>query len=115
MITANLPARDFDETEAFYQRLGFDTVYRGPEWMILAYEGMWVEFFPHPDLIPEESWFSAGMRLVEIDPLHSKWDGLGLPEAGIPRLTPPFTLESAPRMFALVDPNGSLWRVMKKD
>lgn len=113
MITANLPARDFDETERFYAQLGFERIYRSDDWMILSRQGMQVEFFRHPDLKPEDSWFSACLRLPEIDALHRDWSSLDLPKEGIPRLTDPFCLTGAPRMFALVDPNGSLWRVME--
>lgn len=115
-ITANLPSRDFDKTEAFYQDLGFETVYRGEGWMILSRDSMMVEFFPHPDLNPSESYFSASMRLPDIDLMHGEWANLNLPSAqgNVPRLSAPFELGGeAPRMFALVDPDGSLWRVME--
>ncbi len=116
MITANLPARAFDETEAFYHRLGFQTQYRGEGWMIMTWRGHWLEFFPHPELDPKESWFSACLRIADIDTLHAEWAKLGLiAEEGFPRLgEAPFELGGdVPRMFALWDPNGSLWRVLE--
>ena len=115
-ITANLPSRDFDKTEAFYHALGFQTVYRGDAWMIIQRSGMMVEFFPHPELNTQTSWFSASMRLADIDAMHREWAALGLPsdQNETPRLTEPFSLGGdAPRMFALIDPDGSLWRVME--
>ncbi len=115
-ITANLPSRDLDATERFYAMLGFQTEFRNAGWMILSREGMTVEFFPHPDLDPGTSCFSACLRLPEIDSLHAEWRGAtDLPDTrnAIPRLTDPFTLANAPRMFALVDPDGSLWRVLE--
>lgn len=114
-ITANLPSRNFDETERFYARLGFTTDYRGADWMILSRDGMQIEFFPHPELVPSESWFSACMRLGEIDRLHAEWAALGMEESceGFPRMLAPFTLEDAPRMFTLHDPDGSLWRIIE--
>lgn len=117
-ITANLPSRDFDATEKFYATLGFRTVFRNDDWMILSRDGMLVEFFPHPDLDPRQSWFSACLRLSEIDGLHADWraaTGLTGVRDAIPRLTDPFKLPDAPRMFALVDPDGSLWRVLESE
>lgn len=113
-ITANLPSRDFDATEAFYARLGFATGYRDAGWMIMTREGAAVEFFPHPELAPRDSWFSACIRSDDIDALHAEFSRAGLPgePTAIPRLTGPFRPPGAPRMFALVDPDGSLWRVI---
>lgn len=116
-ITANLPSRDFDATERFYATLGFVTEFRNAGWMILSWNGMTVEFFPHPDLDPGTSCFSACLRLPEIDTLHAAWrDATDITDdrRAIPRLTAPFTLADAPRMFALVDPDGSLWRVLER-
>ena len=117
LITANLPSRDFDATEAFYAQLGFEKCFRNDGWMILALDGLRVEFFPHPDLDPKTSCFSACLRLKEIDLLHAQWATLGLPadRTSMPRLTSPFTLPDAPRMFALIDPDGSLWRVIESE
>ena len=116
-ITANLPSRDFDSTEAFYARLGFAQVFRNASWMILTRNGMQVEFFPHPDLKPSESWFSACLRINDIDALHDGWSrpGLSTDETAMPRLTAPFLLPDGLRMFALVDPDGSLWRVIETE
>lgn len=117
-ITANLPSRDFDKTEAFYRRLGFETRFRNDGWMILCWRDQPVEFFPHPELDRRQSWFSACLRLPEIDKLHEEWSKLGLPndKTSIPRLTAPFELGGdVPRMFALIDPDGSLWRVLEED
>ena len=117
-ITANLPSRNFDATERFYATLGFQTDFRNDGWMILSRDGMTVEFFPHPDLDTGQSCFSACLRLPEIDGLHADWratTGLTGSHDAIPRLTDPFKLADAPRMFALVDPDGSLWRVLESE
>ncbi|WP_324753568.1 bleomycin resistance protein [Roseovarius sp. Pro17] len=115
-ITANLPSRDFDITEQFYGTLGFQTVYRGERWMILARKGMEVEFFPHPDLDASGSWFSACMRLNDIDAVQAEWLDKGIATQGdaFPRMgAAPIVLGGdAPRMFTLHDPDGSLWRVL---
>ncbi len=113
-ICANLPSRDFDATEAFYARLGFSTRFRNPAWMILARGPLELEFFPHPGLAPIENWFSASLRFEDIEALLAEWRSLGLPSdaKAIPRLTGFFTPSDGPKMFALVDPDGSLLRCM---
>ncbi len=114
VITANLPARDFDKTEAFYTRLGFETRFRNEGWMIMGFGDTQVEFFPHPEVDPKASWFSACLRSQDIEALHARFSKAGLPtdRHATPRLTEIFKLDNAPRMFALVDEDGSLWRVL---
>jgi len=116
-ITANLPSRDFDVTEAFYARLGFIRQWRDETWMILTRGPFEIEFFPHPDLEPEQSWFSACLRARDFLGLHEEWRGLGLAESGetLPRISARITDfgGDVPRMFFLHDPDGSLWRVME--
>lgn len=113
-ITANLPSRDFDVTEAFYGALGFRRAFRDQGWMILRRAGLELEFFPHPDLQPRDSWFSACLRVDDIDGLLAEWQQIGLAadRSAIPRLTGIIAQGAAPRMFALIDPDGSLLRVL---
>ncbi len=113
-ITANLPSKDFGRTEAFYGRLGFRCAFRNEGWMILRRGSLEIEFFPHPEVDPYGSWFSACIRLDDIDSAHAEWARLDLPRdrTSIPRLTGIFKLDGAPRMFALVDEDGSLLRVL---
>jgi hypothetical protein len=113
-VTANLPARDLTATAAFYARLGFIEQYRDQSWMILARGPLVLEFFPHPDCDPWSSWASACIRVDDPDALLKEWQGAGLPSdaSSIPRLTGFFKPGAAPRMFALVDENGSLLRVI---
>lgn len=113
-ITANLPSRDFGATAAFFAKLGFHPTYRGTGWMILRRDDLLLEFFPHPELDPWSSWFSACIRVDDPDALHKEWQGAGLPAdaTSIPRLTGFFKPGEAPRMFALVDEDGSLFRVI---
>lgn len=114
-ITANLPARSFDATLAFYGRMGFACGYRDKGWMILTRGRMELEFFPHPDLDPFESWFSACVRVDDLDALFAEWSGLGLATDArtIPRITPVTDRPPVPRMFALIDCDGSLLRVLE--
>jgi catechol 2,3-dioxygenase-like lactoylglutathione lyase family enzyme len=113
-ITANLPSRDLAATAAFYGRLGFAEDYRDDGWMILSRGALELEFFHHPDLDPKESWFSACIRVDDPDALLEEWLAVGLPgdPAAVPRLTGFFKPGQAPRMFALVDLDGSLLRVI---
>ena len=111
-ITANLPVISFDETEAFYRTLGFERDFRNESWMILTRGPLVIEFFPYPELIPAESWFSACVRVGDLDPLFAEWSAVGLPGEGIPRLTPPQDQPFGLRMAALIDCNGSLLRIL---
>jgi len=113
-ITANLPARDMAGTSAFYAKLGFTEQFRDEGWMILSRGPLVLEFFPHPDCDPKTSWFSACIRVDDPDALLAEWQGAGLPSdhRSIPRLTGFFKQGAAPRMFALVDADGSLLRVI---
>ena len=68
------------------------------------------EFVSHPESVPEESWFSACVRVGDLDALYADRRPVILPKHGIPRLTPPESIANDLRMFALVDCNGSLLR-----
>jgi catechol 2,3-dioxygenase-like lactoylglutathione lyase family enzyme len=115
-ITANLPARDFNATIAFYAKLGFVEDYRDPHWMILARGPLVLEFFPYPDLDPASSSFSACVRVDDLDALYAAWGSVGLPPAGIPRVQgPPHAIVDGLRMFAVVDLDGSLLRCLGED
>jgi hypothetical protein len=114
-ITANLPASDFGRTEAFYQRLGFATDFRDEGWMIMSRGMLEVEFFGFPDVDPLTSSFSACIRVDDLDGLYADFGLAGLssnPHA-TPRLTPPVKMRGVPRMFALVDCDGSLLRCLQ--
>jgi catechol 2,3-dioxygenase-like lactoylglutathione lyase family enzyme len=114
-VTANLPARDLAETEAFWARLGFVTEFRDQGWMILSRGPLEIEFFPAPDLVPGDSWHSACIRVDDLDALYAAFRGAGLSDdpRAIPRLTPPRLEPFGLRMFALLDPNGSLIRCLE--
>jgi catechol 2,3-dioxygenase-like lactoylglutathione lyase family enzyme len=89
--TANLPARSLDETEAFYAALGFNVAFKDEGWMILQRGSLELEFFPHPELDPKQSWFSACLRVDDLDALYAAFQQSGLPNDcwSTPRLTPP--------------------------
>ncbi len=114
-ITANLPARDFDATIAFYGKLGFSAGFHDDGWLILNRGALELEFFPHPGLVPRDSWFSACIRVDDLEGLLASWRKAGLPgdDRSVPRLTGIVKHPGVPRMFALVDPDGSLLRVLE--
>lgn len=112
--TPNLPARDFAATSAFFARLGFTQVFRDEGWMILDRDGVWLEFFPFPELDPAESSFGCCLRLDDVDSFYRVCVDAGLPESakGFPRLHPPRLEESGLRVGALIDPDGTLLRLI---
>ena len=113
--TPNLPARDFQATSDFYARLGFTERYRADGWMILERGALMLEFFPFPDLDPGESSFGACLRLDDLDGFYSDSTSAGLPEAhaGIPRIVPPRVEPWGGRVGYLVDPDGTLLRLVQ--
>jgi catechol 2,3-dioxygenase-like lactoylglutathione lyase family enzyme len=111
--TPNLPARDFATTSAFYRRLGFSEAFRDEGWMILTRGEVMLEFFPFPRLDPAESSFGCCLRLDDVDGFYGVCIAAGLPESdtGFPRLHP-LREESGLRIGALLDPEGSLLRLI---
>ncbi|WP_136634647.1 bleomycin resistance protein [Pseudooceanicola onchidii] len=116
-VTANLPAKDFDATVDFYGRMGFDVDYRDDHWLILRRDALEIEFFPHPEVDPKSSWFSACIRVDDLEAFHAEWRALDLPRdhTSIPRITGIMDRPPVPRMFALIDADGSLLRVLEND
>lgn len=112
--TPNLPSRDFDATAAFYAALGFEKSWRDDQWMILTRGGLTLEFFPHPDLDPATSWFSCCLRLDDLQGFYAVCRAAGLPEAetGWPRLHAPRRMDRGGEMAALIDPDGTLLRLL---
>jgi hypothetical protein len=112
--TPNLPSRDFATTSGFYHRLGFSEAYRDPGWMILTRDQVVLEFFPFADLDPARSSFGCCLRMDDIDAFYRVCLGAGLPEStkGFPRLHPPRLDGSGLRIGALIDPDGTLLRLI---
>lgn len=113
--TPNLPSRDFEATAAFYGKLGFVVGFRDEGWMILERGDLTLEFFPHPHLDPAESWFSCCLRLDDLDAFCGLCLGAGVPRAGrgVPRFHEPAIERSGLRIGALIDPDGSLLRLIQ--
>ena len=115
--TPNLPARDFAETAAFYARLGFEVDYRSDGWMILSRSDLTLEFFPYPDLDPYQSSFSCCLRLDDLSSMMALVEASGVPDArrGIPRYHPPAPDPSGLTIAYLIDPDGTLLRLIQND
>lgn len=115
--TPNLPARDFSATVAFYAKLGFKEDYRSDGWMILSRGAVTLEFFPYPDLDPYQSSFSCCLRLDDLPAIMRQVEASGVPDVrhGIPRYHPPQLEESGLTIAYLIDPDGTLLRLIQND
>lgn len=115
--TPNLPARDFAATAAFYATLGFVENFRDDGWMILSRGDATLEFFPYPDLDPYQSSFSCCLRLDDLPAMMAQVKTSGVPDArfGIPRLHPPQVEQSGLTIAYLIDPDGTLIRLIEND
>lgn len=113
--TPNLPSRDFEITSRFYSQFGFEQGWRDDGWMIMKRGGLTLEFFPHPEVDPLTSNFSCCLRLDDLDVFYASCLSTGLPETcwGQPRLQAPRLEESGLRIGALVDPDGTLVRLIQ--
>ncbi|MFL0671633.1 MAG: bleomycin resistance protein [Erythrobacter sp.] len=115
--TPNLPSRDFGATAAFYAALGFEQDYLSDGWMILARGEATLEFFPFPDLDPYQSSFSCCLRLDDLPAMMAQVKASGVPDArqGIPRYHPPRLEDTGLTIAYLIDPDGTLLRLIQND
>jgi catechol 2,3-dioxygenase-like lactoylglutathione lyase family enzyme len=115
--TANLPSRDLDRTEAFYKALGFETGFKDDGWMIMQRGALEIEFFPHAELDPRTSCFSACFRVDDLDALYAHFSKANLSKEcwSIPRIDEPETKPWGMRMFHVVDLDGSLLRCIDNE
>jgi catechol 2,3-dioxygenase-like lactoylglutathione lyase family enzyme len=115
--TPNLPARDFAATAAFYAKLAFEEGYRSEGWMILSRGSATLEFFPYSDLDPYQSSFSCCLRLDDLGAMMHQVEASGVPDAraGIPRYHPPRVEASGLTIAYLIDPDGTLLRLIQND
>lgn len=115
--TPNLPSRDFEVTARFYGQFGFTESWRDDSWMILERGGLILEFFPWPELDPARSAFGSCLRLDDVEGFYANLLAAGIPEksAGWPRLHRPKREPWGGLVGALVDPDGSLLRLIQED
>lgn len=115
--TPNLPSRDFAATAAFYAGIGFEEDFRDEGWMILSRGTATLEFFPYPDLDPFQSSFSCCLRLDDLPAMMAQVETSGVPDArhGIPRYHPAAPDPSGLTIAFLIDPDGTLLRLIRND
>ncbi|WP_407189473.1 bleomycin resistance protein [Bradyrhizobium centrosematis] len=113
--TPNLPSRNFAITANFYGALGFTVGWRDEGWMILKRNGVVLEFFPDPNIDPASTGFSCCLRLDDLDAFYTTCLAVGVPQTnlGAPRLHPPTAADSGLRIAALIDPDGTLLRLIQ--
>lgn len=115
--TPNLPSRDFSKTVEFYANLEFDVDYRSEGWMILSRGNATLEFFPYPEIDPYNSAFSCCLRLDDLGAIMAQVRASDVPDAreGIPRFHPPALDPSGLMIAYLIDPDGTLLRLIQND
>lgn len=113
--TPNLPSRSFEATSEYYRQLGFTESWRDGGWMILRRGGLVLEFFPYPDLDPLDSSFGCCLRLDDLRAFYGICRQADIPESrlGSPRLQPPREEASGLTIAYMVDPDGSLLRLVQ--
>lgn len=113
--TPNLPSRDLAATAAFYGRIGFAPAYRSDQWLILMRGALKLEFFPWPDLVPTESNFTCCLRLDDLDGMVAACIAAGIPcnNKGIPRVVRPRHDPAGITIAFLIDPDGSMLRLIQ--
>lgn len=104
-VTPNLPSRDFESTSSFYSRLGFIEGWRDDGWKVLTRDSLTLEFFPHPELNPADSWSGFYALCTEAELPKQCW--------GHPRVQPPQEEDSGLTIAALIDPDGTLLRLIQ--
>jgi catechol 2,3-dioxygenase-like lactoylglutathione lyase family enzyme len=115
LATPNLPARDFEVTESFFAVLGFSRTWRDAGWMILQRGRMQLEFFLDPGVNPLTSSFGCCLRLDDLDQFYAACRAAGIPEGNVghPRLQRPRREAWGGRVGALIDPDGTLLRLIE--
>ena len=110
-----LPARDLNETRAFYERLGFQAAGWWPKefggYAILRRGDLSMHFFSFEDISPHENYAQCYWRVKDVDALYAEFHATGLSTSGIPRLERVGDKSWGMREFAIIDPNGNLVRV----
>ena len=110
-----LPARDLNETRAFYERLGFQAAGWWPNqfggYAILVRGDLSMHFFSFEDISPDQNYAQCYWRVKDVDALYAEFHAAGLSRSGTPRLEPVEDRPWGMREFSITDPNGNLVRV----
>jgi catechol 2,3-dioxygenase-like lactoylglutathione lyase family enzyme len=100
------PSRNLTTTEDFYAALGFRTVYREEDYLLLKRDGAELHFALTETATPA----TAFLRPSDLDAFAAEVAALGLPAEGQPRFLPPVTQPWGMRECLLVDPDGNTIR-----
>jgi len=110
-----LPARDLDETRAFYERLGFHAAGWWPDefggYAILRRGDLSMHFFLFEDISPDQNYAQCYWRVNDVDGLYAEFHATGLSKSGTPRLQPVEDKPWGMREFSVTDPSGNLVRI----
>ena len=107
-VIPTLPARDIDDTVAYYQRLGFELVadYPGEQrYAIVRRDDAELHFYEFP-IDPRKNLSGCYLRIHDAAAICDEWTG-----AGIEILQPLTETDYGLREFAVSDPNGNLLKV----
>ncbi len=111
-----LASKDLDETQSFYTKLGFDTIYHDPAptgYLIMRGHDIELHFFPFPDLDPATNYCGTYIRGRALERLYEKLEvatHLPINPSGIPRAMPPEDKPWGMKEFHIVDRSGNLLR-----
>lgn len=110
---AILPSRDFDETSAFYAKIGFQETGRWEDhqYLILCSDKIELHFFGHKDHRPEASDHGVYIRTSDVDAFSAVLVASDIPTEGIPRYGVAEDKSWGMREAVVVDPNGNLLRI----
>jgi len=99
-----LPSMNYDETIAFYQKLGFTTAARYETYLIMQREGIQLHFWACTDRnIAENS--GCSIRTPDVDALYAEFVASGV------KAKPPEDRAWGLREFYVIDSSGNLLRI----
>jgi catechol 2,3-dioxygenase-like lactoylglutathione lyase family enzyme len=107
-VIPTLPARDIDETVAYYKRLGFELVADYPgerRYAIVRRDDAELHFYEFP-VDPKQNLSGCYLRIEDAAAVYEEWVA-----AGIEILKPLTETDYGLRDFAVSDPNGNLLRI----
>ncbi len=107
-----LPSRDFDVTEAFYRKLGFEAFRHEDQYLIVNRDRIELHFFPYAAHSPETCNHGAYLRPADVDAISSEVAALDLSSTdGVPRFAPAEDKPWGMREAVIWDPDGNLLRI----
>lgn len=108
-----LPSSDFEKTKAFYEALGFRVTgeYLEQGYLIIQRDSVELHFFRHPAHDPKISDHGAYLRVEDANALSSEYEGLALPNEGIPRFIKAEDKPWGQCELAFIDIDGNLLRI----